>query len=464
MAEQAGVEERALPRGEVVNGTPTTAEDWLRAVRCGPGPRPPKWQDIPAVREAHARLLAAEVEAVHQGRRAYPGGFEGDGIVQCVSAKPGFSSGKTLAQGYLPAAWVGVRELRRLGCTLPVCWYHLGPVEWDPWLTRLAEDTLGVRVYDLLDIDARSKRPWRILNGWESKAAAILASPFKRVLFLDADCHPMVNAAEAFGWREFEEAGAVLWPDCAPVIRDAWIPEAAWRTAGLSEPPAVACESGQLLLDKERCWGALQVTRHMNEHSDFWYAPGFLFGDKDTFWLPFLLLGQRAHMAARGPAGPPGGLTHFTPGGQRFCQHLTQNKPSLDGFPSPQFLWNQGEKLSALAELRGLWHGRLWQQPEETAADRALREAMTGTLWTYVRKVGQGERRAMRLLEDDRIGRGLARCECGWRVVSVQDRPLLVLSDVEGAPTALLRRDADGVWRGRWLRFEKCEVELVPEG
>src|SRR5262249_33728210 len=146
--------------------------------------------------------------------RPYPEGrYAGRGIVTCVNAKPGLSSGKDLPHGYFPGAWVLVKELRRLGCTLPVTFAHLGPLEWDPQLTRLVRP-LGVEVLDLREVERHD--PMRILAGWETKVYAIQHAPYEEVLFLDADNVPARDPSFLFEESAYREAGSVFWPDLPP--------------------------------------------------------------------------------------------------------------------------------------------------------------------------------------------------------------------------------------------------------
>src|SRR5262249_20594859 len=128
------------------------------------GPFAHGWEGWENIKLAHIQLCEKEIAKNHQ----YPGGFSGRGIVCCVSAKPGCSSGKHREHGYLPGAWVMAKELRRLGCDLPITFAHLGHVEWDAYLTKLV-GTLGVEVIDLLEW--QKKNPMRILAGWETKIA-----------------------------------------------------------------------------------------------------------------------------------------------------------------------------------------------------------------------------------------------------------------------------------------------------
>jgi hypothetical protein len=64
---------------------------------------------------------------------------------------------------------------------------------------------LGAECVDGLKM--REKHSARILKGWEMKPYAILHSPFREVLFLDADNVPVENPEFLFETAQFKEFG-----------------------------------------------------------------------------------------------------------------------------------------------------------------------------------------------------------------------------------------------------------------
>lgn len=80
--------------------------------------------------------------------------------------------------------------------------------------------------------------------------------------------------------------------------------------------------------------------------------------------------------------------------------------------------------------------------------------------YTYHR-VGHDKRR-MILAEHGHIGDGSADCERTWQVETLPIGQVLTISDRSGGPTCHLKRDADGTFRGRWLRHERMPIELTP--
>jgi len=331
----------------------------MRLLEGRPAAFPDGWSGWENVRQAHISLLEQAIERCP----AYPEGrYQGRGIVTCVSARPAPGFGKHLPHGYFPGAWVLVKEVRRRGCTLPVTFGHLGPAEWDPRLTDLVRP-LGVTVLDLHQ--AARHDPMRILCGWEAKVFAVLHSPYEEVFFLDADNVPCDDPTFLFGDPHYRETGAVFWPDLPPFDRAEWLPEVVWRNVGLTPRNTIDFESGQMLIDKRRCWRELAAARHINEHSDWYYR--FVYGDKSTYHLAWAKCGTAWAMPAT-PAGWLGSsiLQHDFAGRVLFF-HVCQDKPSLHGYAQPGQVPQAGCGAH-LVELRGLWSGASWPGARPAAA------------------------------------------------------------------------------------------------
>ena len=238
---------------------------------------------------------------------SYPGGHDGRGIV--------VSAGGRL----LPGAYVALRSLRRVGCTIPVEIWHLGPAE----LPRASLCTLferqGVTFVDAHQVAREHGRT--IGGGWQNKPFSILFSHFAEVLLLDADNMALQDPSRLFDDEAYLKTGALLWPDFPQRPGSRWSlrPEV-WALLGLAERTGVELESGQLVFDKRKTWRALSVALHMNEHSDFWYR--YSYGDKDTFTLAFAVTDTPATVVGKGPVHLQRGVRiHFAPDGREIFQH-----------------------------------------------------------------------------------------------------------------------------------------------
>jgi hypothetical protein len=310
-------------------------------------PQPRGWWHWPNVQEAYRHAAAAFARDLP----TYPGGFVGRGIV--------------IAGGgaYFPSAYITLRTLRHVGCALPVQLWHLAG-ELTPRMIALIEPLGAVCVN--ADAVARSS-PFRFLHGhwwkgWQLKPYAVAHCSFEEVLLLDADCYPVRDPGFLFEWRQYQERGAVFWPD---LTSSSGLLAMAARTVFGVEPGRPAFESGQVLIDKRRSWPELQLTLWYNAHADFVYH--HLWGDKDTFNLAWNQLGRAYAMPHKHATWDTHTIVQYDGDGAPLFQHRCRDKFRLDGeaFPgSPQqFAENHFNPrlaheefcFQARDELRRLW-------------------------------------------------------------------------------------------------------------
>jgi len=213
---------------------------------------------------------------------------------------------------------------------------------------------LGVECVDASK--ERRKFPARILHGWELKPYAILHSPFREVLLLDADNVPVVDPEFLFDTREFQANGAIFWPDYDYPKNEKVL--AIWRSCGLRVPPEREFETGQILVDKERCWKALCLCMWFNENSDFYYQ--YLHGDKETFHLAFRKLGKSYSLVQQPIHSLEGVMCQHDFQGRRIFQHRNGDKwdPFLLNKRIEDF-WFEEECRDYVTQLRRLWDGRM---------------------------------------------------------------------------------------------------------
>jgi hypothetical protein len=292
--------------------------------------------------------------------------FAGSGIVIC---------GGTVR--YFTCAWVCIRMLRRLGCELPIELWHLGKNEMDAEMARLVR-SLGVTCVDA-DRMRRARGPCSHLNGWSLKAYAAAFSRFRTVLFLDADNVPVKNPEYLFQIPEFLESGAIFWPDYGRFEQT----EAAWRICGVRRPEGPEFESGQMVLDKERCWRGLMLALWLNEHSDFFYK--HLHGDKETFHIAFEKLGLPYKLVPTLPQELEGTMCQHDFSGNRVFQHRNMDKWRLTpGNKEVQDFWFEKDCFEFLSELRKVWSGRAtgWRKGSRMARHWRRRPAVAACMIT----------------------------------------------------------------------------------
>jgi ADP-heptose:LPS heptosyltransferase len=272
---------------------------------------------------------------------SYPDCYGGRGVVICGGGV-----------SYFTNAWVCVNILRRVGCALPIQLWYLGNREMDSRMKTLLAP-LGVECVDAFKV--RKKFPARILKGWGLKSYAILHSSYREVLLMDADNVSVVNPECLFNTPEFRSTGAVFWPDFLRGKDKKAI--AIWRSFGLQMPKELEFESGQILLDKQRCWRALCLAQWMNENSDFFYQ--HLYGDKETFHLAFRKLKATYSLIPK-PIHPlKGVMCQHDFVGRRIFQHRNMAKWDLFFNKRIKGFRFENECHAYLADLRRVWDGKI---------------------------------------------------------------------------------------------------------
>ena len=391
--------------------------------------------------EQQRTMFEAAITAIS----AYPAErFAGRGIVICAGGARLFT-----------CAYVAIGILRRqLDCRLPIQVWHLGPEEIGPPMRALLEE-LDVEVVDALAPSERE--PMRIVGGWELKPYAIVHSRFREVFLLDADNVALIDPARLFELPQYAATGAVFWPDIVRLRADNPI----WRVCGIAARSLPSFESGQVLVDKQRCWAALQLTLHMNAHSDFFYE--HLYGDKDTFLMAWLRLGQPYAMTSHASQVRHGVLHQRGFDGEVLFQHRNKAKWSYgSGNPRiPEFRY-EAECLALLAELERRWTGWVFNPPPQSATARAVEAGLVRSEWFSYLKSGAAEKR-LQLRAGNRIGEGCADEEFYWWVEDEGDGEVLAIQG-RSRLVSRLRQQPDGTWQGRSSEREAWEVRLIPQG
>lgn len=283
--------------------------------------------------EEHRQRLeqCVAVEDIYPAER-----FSGRGIVLCAGG-----------ERYFTNAYVCASILRMHGCRLPIQFWHLGAREMSGEMRKLVTH-LNIECVDAFSL--RTKYPARILNGWELKPYALIHSPFEEVLLLDADNVAVRNPEYLFAADQYVQTGAIFWPDVGRLKAS----RAIWDIVGVTYRDEPEFESGQIVVDKRRCWKALQVTMLLNEWSDFYYR--HIYGDKETFHMAWRKLDQPYSMPQRGIQALTGTFCQHDFGGSRVFQHRNRRKWELRGSNASVVGFRfEKECMQFLDELRGRW-------------------------------------------------------------------------------------------------------------
>jgi hypothetical protein len=375
-------------------------------------------------------------------RAPYPADrFRGRGIVVCAGGVRMFIN-----------AYVLVRILREtLRCRLPIQIWHLGANELSPVMRALLEE-LGVEPIDAHALHA--EHPALIADGWQLKSYAIIHSRFREVLLLDADQVPVRDPAEVFEWPQYLEAGAVFWPDIVDLVPE----NPVWSLCGLEPRRSTSVESGQLVVDKQRHWAALDLVLSLNEQAETLYQ--LVYGDKDTFLIGWLLANAPYALVPHRPFIDARYLVQRDFAGAALFQHRTGAKwtYALSQINLPNFEHEQ-DCLRFLDDLRRAWNGALFNPPARGLAARAAETALIGT---RMRLVVCGEPEfEVEFLAGHQFGAGRGPTLQNWYVGDGGNGLELVVRDTD-RDTCRLAPQADGCWTGRFIPAPRAEARLAP--
>ncbi|SJN49779.1 hypothetical protein [Sphingobacterium sp. JB170] len=175
---------------------------------------------------------------------------------------------------YVTCLWVSISQLRNTGCTLPIEVWHVG--------NEVSNEIIAE--FRNLDVTFRDFNRYTNVTqrGYILKPLAILNSSFKEVLFLDADNICVKDPNYLFESVEYRVHGALFWPDFWKTGKSNSI----WKITGVKPKDLIEQESGQILIDVERCWKALNLCLYFNRLGEYYYR--ILLGDKDTFKFSWL--------------------------------------------------------------------------------------------------------------------------------------------------------------------------------
>jgi hypothetical protein len=331
-------------------------------------------------------------------------------------------------------------------------------------MSALLESIDGVRCINASRV--RNRPSGYRLNGWEIKPFAIVNSRFEEVLFIDCDNVPTRDPSFLLESDPYRAAGAIFWPDRWMKEGDQYrtLTREGWAACGVPYREEPEFESGQMVINKRRCWKALQLALFYNAHSDYFYQ--FLLGDKDTFHMAWRRVGQTYAMPKHRPQqdwedGPV--LYQHDFQGRRLFQHRNQDKWDYDGRNSriPGF---QHEEFCRgyVTELRRAWDGIVRRFPEDyTAAERSAYEAVTAERLLHYGYDGI-ESRLLEFKPDFTLGIGRSKWETCWDIEEGEGGGVSLILSSPLRKMCVLDRSNPSSWTGRCLHFERLPITLEP--
>ncbi|KAF4552428.1 Mannosyltransferase-like protein 2 [Elsinoe fawcettii] len=222
--------------------------------------------------------------------------------------------------GQLGYMLTSVKALRKLGCNLPIEIMYLGDDDLGDDSRSELEALPGVITRDMEQM-VRDEG-WQ-LKGWAGKPFAILLSSFREAIFIDADAQFFITPEVLFEDEAYEENGALFFRDrlMFPESKRKWLqqilPKPMSRKVRHSRfwtgESGHMQESGVVVVDKWRHFMALLFVTRMNgpdrdgdKDKGIVGTYDMVYGDKETFWLGWELVGDPDYAFHPGNAGNMG--------------------------------------------------------------------------------------------------------------------------------------------------------------
>ncbi|KIX04411.1 uncharacterized protein Z518_05279 [Rhinocladiella mackenziei CBS 650.93] len=226
----------------------------------------------------------------------------------------------TAGDDQAPFLLTTIPTFRKLGCTLPIEVMYLGDSDLSEDYRADLEAIDGVITRDIAQMV--NDEGWK-LAGWAAKPFAILHSSFREVLFIDADSLFFKNPEILFDDPAYQKTGALFFRDrlIMPESKKRWLqqilPKPISRQVKQSRfwtgDSGHMQESGVIVVDKWRHFIALLLVTRMNgPDRDGNRDEGrvgiydMVYGDKETFWIGWELVGDLDYAFHQGDAGTMG--------------------------------------------------------------------------------------------------------------------------------------------------------------
>jgi ADP-heptose:LPS heptosyltransferase len=204
--------------------------------------------------------------AAHEAGREEAPAMEGRGIILLVDTDEEW-----------PDALGGVRSIRAHGCELPIqCWHRAVPERQVSSILR----TLGATLVN----SARTGRVPAPLTRAELRLHALRHVAWREVLVLKPSTFLLRNPDKLFQRLSAADSGAVIFHGRPNQAR-----AGVWKLCGL-EVPSITASSSPVLIDRERCWGALQLWRWALNH--MYFFNGYLDGEGGVAQFAFARMGS----------------------------------------------------------------------------------------------------------------------------------------------------------------------------
>ena len=191
-----------------------------------------------------------------------------------------------------------IENLIKQNNSLEIEWYYCGNELYEFQKQFIKSNYPSIHLIDFLTI-LPEWFPEKInsiqIKGYMIKPFALMMSKFNHVLLLDADIIPLIDINEFFNCEHYLKYGNVFWPDVkfdTKELNDRMLqfgikPYQQLKIKNPYDFNYELAETGQILINREKCWNAICLSYYLNYHNEIWYK--LFFGDKDLYFIAFQL-------------------------------------------------------------------------------------------------------------------------------------------------------------------------------
>jgi hypothetical protein len=192
------------------------------------------------------------------------------------------------------SAYMIVKQLDRLGCSLEIEWYYQGDELFD-FQKEEIKKLNNVKLIDVNDL----KMKWfednigeiGNLKGYIMKPFILLNSTFDEILFIDSDNFPLIDPSYLFECDDYKNNKNIFWADIDledENMKKKLLPGGyeIFDEMGITRPEKLN-ESGQFLINRNIFWKEVALSFYLNYNKHFFYK--YFFGDKDLYYVAFKL-------------------------------------------------------------------------------------------------------------------------------------------------------------------------------
>jgi len=195
---------------------------------------------------------------------------------------------------YFASVIVCIDNIYKYNTNIKIEWYYCGNELFDFQKKYVIDKYKNVNLINCLDI-IPSWFPETItqkqIKGFMIKPFSLMITNFSEALLLDADNIPLIDVENLFNNPDYIKYHNIFWPDInyqSDECKKRMLPlgKDVYKSFNIDVPQKLT-DSGQILININKCWDAICVSYFINYNYEIFYK--LFFGDKDIYYVAFQL-------------------------------------------------------------------------------------------------------------------------------------------------------------------------------